>query len=581
MNPVNFAGNSLYRAGSYAKRNIEAGGKAGGVPLNIGIILGRAEGGIPFNATGIADEDKVMWFTSFDDAKSILLGGDLLQGVKFAFDGSNDARINAGVGMVGVIRVDNATKSDLTLNNTSAAGVIKIESTNYGLSQNSISVNVSTGTNAGKLIQLMYGGTLFEKDDVLADLLSIQYVGVAAGGVTLTITSTAITSSGVDPSETELNIDLTVATTVQDVFDAINANSAFTITFDDKSYAKMASSSIDNISAQDVKTSAYAISANVQAIIDAFNSFEVVKATIVAEADRIDVDNLADFVYLANGSNGTAPSVSDWSTALGIAYAENADGVGLLSGDSSIQALLSSHVSMANTITGRKERRGITGCDSADNDATVKSKAKIIDNQAVAFCGSRDYDFDLDGQEVKMPGYLHAMKIFGMTFGNEVIEPVTHKKVKVTKLAKKYSGADIINFIKAGVMMFVEGDAGGYQVERGVTTYQGNNLIANEWSMIGTVLAITKRHRTRLQERFVGRAGTKYSKSEIEAFSLRELELMLQDGWFTEGDGQPFVSNHVVTVAGDTFDIKYNGVVTSPINFILTTHNFELLGLGR
>ena len=125
VRPLVFNGATIYRPGYYVKRNIEAGGKAGGVPLDAMVIIGKCEGGVPQSDSELPDEEKIMFFGGSFDAREVLRRGDSAEGALLAFGASDDARINPGANEVAVIRVNPATKSILNLQNTGAVDAVK------------------------------------------------------------------------------------------------------------------------------------------------------------------------------------------------------------------------------------------------------------------------------------------------------------------------------------------------------------------------------------------------------------------------------------------------------------------------
>lgn len=578
--PLNFNGATIYRPGYYVKRNIEAGGKAGGISLNTIVVIGNCEGGIPHNAN-LPDEDKLMFFSKSGDAKTALRRGDALEAVKKAFEGLKDARVNAGANEVAVLRANPATASALVLNNTDPAAVINLVSVDYGLHTTGISTNISAGT-TGKLVEVKKEQDTISIDNVIREVITIAYTGPGTAA-TLTKTATTITSAVSGEAGVDLNLNLNTFKTVREVVEAIEAISSYTVSIPNPEFNESSSKEIDIVSAIDIKASAKTLSSNVQAVIDAFNTTGIVTASIDSEAERKDVDNLSAFVYMTGGTEG-ATTVNEWGNALDLAFNREVNYVGAMTGDSAVHALLSSHIAQANAVKGRKERRGFTGASRDDNESTIRSKAAIFGSQFGLFYGPDDYNFDVDGQQTNMAGYIHSAGCAGASAGNAITMPLTHKIFNIVKAKRIYSETEIENFIKAGVVLStpVPG-GGGYRIERSITAYTGTNLIANEWSMIGTALAITQEHRIKMDARFVGVAGTVYAQESLESYSLELLEEFLERGWFTENPktGEQAITNHVVTVFGDTYKITYDGILTAPINFIPATHNFTILGAGR
>jgi len=575
VRPVNFNGASLYRPGYYSKLNIEKGGAFGGTPLNKALVIGESQGGIPYNAD-VLDEGKIMVFAGESEAREALIGGDALEAILFAFNASGDARITGGANRVDYIRVNPALQSSLDLNNIDSAVALNLKSVGYGIYTNGISIEIQNGTVEGKLLFLKLGSFNYAVDNIIRKVVNIQYIG-DGDTATLNKTGNTITTSIANQTDGSVNLtlDLTVLDTVQKVVDYFNSQIGYMASVDNPSFSNEKSNLIDSENAIDILVEK-TLTQNIQAMVEAINASEIVTATIASEAQRKQLVNLNQ-TFFTGGSDGVTTNQS-WVDALALSENFEYDIVLVLSGDSAVHQLLKSHLTFANSVKTKKERRGLTGASLNDNETTIMNKASLINSQFCGFYGSSDYRFDANGIERKMPGYILAGGLLGMTQANDVTTPLTFKNFNITKLGKNYSNAQIENFIQAGVIISTNAQS-GFKIERSVTTYQSANLIANEWSIMGTIIAINKNHRNLLETRFVGLAGDARTVEKVDSYSQEILEDMLAQGWFTEDQsrGVQAITNHRTEVVGDSFKITYDGIVTSPINFLLTNHNFDLL----
>lgn len=581
VRPLTFNGANIFRPGYYAKKDIEAGGRVGGVPLGTMIVIAKSEGGIPFGSTDFPEEERLMFFSESSEAKRVLRGGDALEAVLIALNASNDSRINPGASEVAVLRVNPATRSQMNIKNSGANNAILVKSYDYGLHTTGIAVSVSTGT-TGKLVQVRKDGETLAQDNITRSVISVQYTGNGTAA-TITKNATGITTALTGQTDGSQNLSVPFATydTIQKIVDYIAAQPGYTAEIIDTEFAESLGAELDVVSAVDIKSAALPLKADVQAVIDYLNTTGIVVASVADEAQRTNVANTTSFEYLTGGVEGTTTN-TEWSNALDFSLNFDADFVGVMTGSASVHAMLQAHVNFANQTKTRRDRRGFTGCDLSDvTDSAIQAKSKSIGSQFVGFYGGNDYRFDSKGVLRQLPGYLLSAGIAGMSAGNDPTTPLTHKQFNIVKTAKTYSTPQVEAYIKAGCMIStpIEG-GGGFKIERSVTTYFGANIIANEWSAMGTVIAIIKTHRARLQERFIGVAGTALAQSLLESYSLEVLEQLLARGWFTENraNGEVAITNHVVKVTGDVYEISYDGIVTLPINYIPATHRFSVLG---
>jgi hypothetical protein len=134
------------------------------VPASLGLanviaVIGDATGGKP---------NTPLFFRSGDAAKSVLRSGDLLDGIRMAYDPSSDPNVG-GADLIVAIRTNPATQA--TLNLAGASGtLVTLTSADYGVWNNAIQAKVEAGT-TGKKITIQYvdaiEGTLLEVFDNL------------------------------------------------------------------------------------------------------------------------------------------------------------------------------------------------------------------------------------------------------------------------------------------------------------------------------------------------------------------------------------------------------------------------------
>jgi hypothetical protein len=136
------------------------------VPSSLGLgnviaILGDATGGAPGTP---------LFFRSGEAAKDTFRSGDLLDGIRFAYDPANDPNV-AGADVVCGIRLNPATRSTLALLGASGT-LVTLTSVDYGAWTVGIQVKVEAGTTTGKKITIQYidatEGTILEVFDNLA-----------------------------------------------------------------------------------------------------------------------------------------------------------------------------------------------------------------------------------------------------------------------------------------------------------------------------------------------------------------------------------------------------------------------------
>lgn len=583
--PVRFDGKDLYIPGYYAKRDIskvEGGGASGSTV----IIIGKSTEGIPFNATSVYPnvDERVNWITNTKEAREMLVSGEGYDAVRMALNPSNQPGIN-GAPLVGFIRMDLATQGSIELGNsdTPEVATLKLTSKVFGTNANQIQVKIATGTTEGKKISIKYkDNPINEQDNINYAPITISYSG-AGSAVALAIDpTTALTTTVTGASGENLNILFSSFNTVQSLIDAINNHSSgvYLATANDPSLLSLECSKLDEVTSGDsvnLKSATYTILAQVQACIDFFNSSNYLYSDgFVSTAKRRKLKNIA-YTFLSGAVNGSTPSVANWQTAIDMCEQIDASFIQVVTSDSSIHAYLSTHISFMNG-DGKNERQGMVGSTSVNTDAEKKSSAQALNSLYMGFYGDEVKLYDENGVETVYPGYIAGALVVGMSAGNAITLPPTNKQLNIIGKKQNYSKSQLDNFIKSGVIVSNPSPLGGIRVVRSVTTYQGANIIANEWSAVRTILFITKDHRAYVQSK-VGDAGDNTTLSSIESRAKERLEYYQENNFFVvDPDKGNAFRNVVVTAVGDTFNISYEATLVLPVNFILVTHNFTIIG---
>lgn len=584
VSPVNFDGRDLYQPGYYGRRNISglSVGSATGSRL---LMLGECKGGIPFNATSDFPnaEDRINWVSNTDDLNKILRDGPAYYGALFALTPTSQPGVN-GAPAVGVIRINKATKSTSTVKDVDTNNVLDLKSTGYGLFTTQIRRKISNGTTKGKKISVKFEDQTIEGDNITNELFSLQYIGAgSACSLTIDPVGNLVTAVTGGPGGENLSIDLTSFDTVANLVAAINANAVYSaVLLGDGAYKV---SELDKVVIGDAVSimTAYVVKGILKAVTDWFNnSSSYISAALSSGAVRRIPANDADYVFLTGGSEGGTPVQQDWQDALDqICARVDASLIGVMTANAAVHAAVSSHVSYMSSVDGRNERQACVGAADGDSKSTKLAATQAINNALVGYAGTELKRYDKVGQLLTWGGLYKAAEILGMASGNAITFAPTNKMINAVGVKELYSNTDKNDYIKGGVMVSAPSPLGGIRVVRSVTTYQGTNLIANEWSAMRTALFITKDHRTYV-EGLIGEAGDNTILESIRNRALMRLDYYVEQGWLVNDPqyGNAF-RNFTFNVVGDTVRITYEGTLVVPVNFILVTHNFTVIGVKK
>ncbi len=152
--------------GAYSRVNYErqAGGGAGG---DNAVILGDAKGGEP---------KKVLYFRSPSEARAVLRGGALLEGVLHAFDPGNGYVPQR----VGAMRVNVGARATSAMKYSSTTQ-IELVAWDWGLHTNQLKRKFEAGTDerTDKVTVQLGNGAAEVFDNISHPSFSLQYIGTA------------------------------------------------------------------------------------------------------------------------------------------------------------------------------------------------------------------------------------------------------------------------------------------------------------------------------------------------------------------------------------------------------------------
>lgn len=218
---VNFGGRRIVHPG--AADAIDATAMVATTPgsLNIPIAVGKASAG----RSGI-----VQYFTSVDEAKQVLRGGDLVTALELMFSPTPEG--GGGASRVGVIVANETTPASVT------AGGIKHTSLEYGEGGNKAQVKLETGTITGTK---KYTVTRWDLDkaeiyDNLGAVIRIAYTG-ASSDAEITVTKTDGKATSIKTSIGSGNAPGSVAEVVEITFGGTSTmNNPINIKLDGKDF---------------------------------------------------------------------------------------------------------------------------------------------------------------------------------------------------------------------------------------------------------------------------------------------------------------------------------------------------------
>lgn len=522
-------------------------------------IVGKSTGGKPKTALA---------FGSPEQARRALRSGELLDAVMKAFDPSDDT---GAPSTVYAVRVNPAVQSVLELKDAADAAVINLTSANYGQADNLIKVKVESGAISGKTISVSYGTDYLHGDNIGRAALSVRYTGsettailaVAADKLTLTAGST-------EPVE----IAFADFSTVASVVDKINSLGSYTAQVLDRSDNMATLNGLDFVTAQDVKTAVYTVRADLQAIIDWFNSvaFEYVTASRPAAVGKVPAN--IPYTFLAGGTDGNTIT-TDWYDALVALQNKDVQWVSAASGDPAVHALIDTHVDFASG-TLRRERRAILGTALGTTDAQALEAAKALNSKRTSLVHIGHYAYDLNGQLVLREPYMTAALIAAGFAGTNPGTPMTNKSLKVQGLERDLLNPTDTDELLLGGVMPVENTDTGYKITQSITTWLGDQKYNNREQSCGAALDFTVRNAREALDVLRGTKSNPLLLSRAAAITKSALTQLAREepqgpGVLAGDAASPAFRNISAAIEGDVLRVQFECSPVIPNNYILVT----------
>ena len=529
-----------------------------GVSANNLVILGYSYGGKPNTLYEFADKD---------EAKDILVGGELLEAVANAFNGSNDFVPQK----VYAMRVNSATQSALTLK-SGLNNIIKMKSADYGARNNQLKLWLKAGTEDNtRKVSVVFKGEEIEIDNIGQTMFSLLYVGDGESA-TVAVTKSTITLSALD--------DQSVATdsytfnfkdfdSLDELIAAINDTDVYIATSLIQQ-PDVKADVLDCISSTALTETATVLYANCNALVDALKSIQFIDEVEYAEnADRVLPDIMDGYEYFTGATDGTY-SVSDWVNTLSALEVCDINCIATPSSNHSVHVLISNHCVEMSGVEKKKERMFLLGCAKGIqmNVALANAAELNTDFGSYVWNGAISNNPFTGAREEITPAML-ACKDAGVEAALGISNPITNKVMKVNAFTEKLRNSQLNTLIKGGIMPFGENDDGQLVCIRAVTTYQGDNLALNERSMVREALYMDRDLRKAYSKRIGGYSEP--SESDILNILNNKAKSWYLEDLITKSDQGELVFDAKVRFDGDKTYLTFSRYLRAPNNFIFIT----------
>ncbi|MCQ2242470.1 hypothetical protein [Treponema sp.] len=546
-----------YIPGAYSRGNNVS--SPNGVNAGNLCILGCATGGKPRD---------LLEFGSLSEAQDVLKSGDLLNAIGYAFKGSPDYVPSSVMAM----RVNPGTQGTLTMK-SGETPMIEISSADYGAHVNQIKVKVDTGTLAGsKKLSVSFQENTTVVDNIIRKSMQIMAADGENGTVTVTTTGISLQTTVEDEvvSEEFLFEDYP---TVNDLVARINDTDFFVATMLDTNIDAL-STELDTVASKDISSAPVDLCSNFAAFceeLEKIQFFDEIK--ILSENSRVMVDNMP-FTYFTGGTTTKSASTSDWGLALAELETKDIQIITTIESSPEIHSLIKDHCTTMSSTVNRKERSAWLGGPLNESDDDAMANARALNSSLISYvCDTAFVSNPFTGAKEKVAGSIFAVMLAGMESSMAVNMALTNKTLNVLGFAKTRTVTNMNNLIKAGVVVCQPSpdDPTNYVCIRSITTYQKDDLIANERSMTREAMYMDRDLRNRYGIG-IGMPGN-MPVSVIKQTLIETAKEWAASGYIIPSDDGQNVWDIKVVRKGDKDCIQYSRYLTAPVNFVFITAN--------
>ena len=499
------------------------------------------------------------------EAKDVLVSGELLNGVAHAFTPSANSRPSS----VYAMRVNEGTRSECILKNGDT-DVLKLKSWDYGVHTNQLKILVDDGTDEGtKKVSVVFRDSKIEYDNILKNSFSILYIGEGTSPkVTITPTELTVSATSEDQEIDKEVISFDDFETIESLVARINDTESYIATLID-SDVNSKTKDLDSVSGVDI-TEDTVFTSTLKLMIDKLESCAYIDHVELLASSRILPESGYIYQYFTGGTAGNS-NTSDWVKTLGLLEKEDVQIIATTSTNETVQNLIASHCAEMSTTENRMERTCFIGGELGISDDDACTKAKGYNSKYVSFVADGIKAVNpLTGVVETLAGSYLACKLAGLESSLSVSEPITNKDVDVLGFYETRKKSSIEKLIANGVLCVNVTQDNRFAVIRAVTTYQSNDLMSCERSMVREDLFMNRD----LRNRFASSVG---SVGEIGQDEIASVLKGAAKEWARANCIVPKGADNVwdisVRVEGDKVYLTYSRYLAAPRNFVFITAN--------
>ncbi|MBM9499748.1 hypothetical protein JWG44_05720 [Leptospira sp. 201903071] len=582
-----FQGRALVAPGARGKfQSIGANPGAGADKFTL-VLIGKAANGVYFNDSSTPSlRDDQRYYTisggvnGYNQAKSILGGGELLQAIKFATFPSSDDNLAQGPQLIKFVNICPNTKAFNDFPTLKTGVTHKISFPIPGPNGKKVRFykdisdkTIQIGDDKGTLISRKLEKVVF----------TVSYIGNASTALLeIDATNLKVTLTGASDNSSSISIKFSDYPTIGEVVDQINSQVGYVASLVES--PEFLASNLDHIETTELVS--VKAPTNLSIYADLFMEQNFIESSgfgeVVLGAVRKPFAGSTMFKYLTQGGTTGTPGTTDLKDA--ITFSKKISGL--------YRNILSSTLSdktyfkqvcfdMISPDTGLET---IGGC-GADGVLTIpqrQDEGRTLGTYWMTYGLESFRDFDINGVEQTFPGYFLAVIDNAISAANSPRISPTWKSLNILKSAENISRDPAVRdaCIKAGTLILDQKPSDdSWVISRSVTTERKDDLILNEKSSVATALTMVRELRVGFNAKFIGQSMVDDSSPvsgvrvpDVLNYIEGKLEYFVQQGYLLGSAAlgvEAYKKNFSIQVDGDTWSfMDLEGNVTTPLNFI-------------
>lgn len=583
-----FEGRSFVRPGARGRFRAKDQLPGDSIDLFTQLIIGQADNGVDCNNANLPDDERYYIFYSYEEAKSVLGGGELLEAIFLADSPSSESDFAGGPQRFLALNTRANTAASASILSQKIGQSHTLTYPIPGPKGKKVRFRKTVAT---KTIEIGDNEGILTSPILEQKVLSVSYSGNASSAI-LTVTASAliVTLAGQSDGSLTLTVPFADYPTAIEAVDYINSIPFYTASM--LSNANFAMTNLDHVEASE------AVSAKAPAIATVYADLWAEKTWIestgfalftTAATVKKPFANNSIFTYFTTGGTTGAEGATAVKDAITFAKKIPAMYRNILASTLSDKTHFKTACFDMISPDGGKETMGGCGGDLTQAVDARREEARTVGVYWMNYGLEKFVYFGLDGNQKTYPGYMLSVIDNAISASNSPRHSPTWKNLNILKSAENLIDPVRDACIRDGALVLTKNPvSGAWVIERSVTTERKDNIILNEKNSVAVALTMVRELREGFNSQFIGRSTVDENAKvqgvtipDVKGYVETKMQSFVEKGYLVGSAAlgvEAFNRDFVVEVDGDTWYFRsIDGTVISPVNFIFYILSLDTL----